>query len=187
VSGVLLPLVAAAVVDGGQLVARSLRGPLHVAVPGSRGLTPTGRLRRGAGPVCGQHARLWRASTPDGRALCRRCAAHLERRTTPAQRQAAAATVRPDDLVVALENARTVGEVSELQILACNANLIARPVPGPGGPRPLHTVIHDARLRLLPADRRASRAPHGTWGPTSAEAVRARPRSRGARPLVGAR
>lgn len=181
-TGVLLPALAAATVDNGQLVARTSTRVLHVAVPGPRGLTPTGRLRRGVRPLCGQTAVIWRASQADGRSLCRRCAAHLERRTTPAQLQAAAPAVRLEDLVLAVTNARTTSDLSALQILACNAGLIARPVPGPRGPRPLHTLFHEARVRLMPPGPPPARVRGRAWGPTAPEARRS-----ASRVLAGAR
>jgi hypothetical protein len=67
-----LPALAALSVQG--LLVSNRRGRvLHVATPGGAGLTPTGRLRRGTAPICGQHGRRWQQARVDGRRLCRRC------------------------------------------------------------------------------------------------------------------
>lgn len=78
---VVLPAVAVTAADG-VLVARSDGRALHVATPHARDLTPTGRLRRHATPLCGQRARRWQLVRDlDGRPLCARCA-----RTTTVRR-----------------------------------------------------------------------------------------------------
>lgn len=46
---------------------------LHLTRPGAP-LTPTGRLRRGGSPLCGQRALRWTVAEVDGRRLCHRCA-----------------------------------------------------------------------------------------------------------------
>lgn len=69
----MIPLPAlAALGTGGRLVARR-RGVLHLTLPGAP-LTPTGRLRRGGRPLCGQRALRWTVAEVDGRRLCHRCA-----------------------------------------------------------------------------------------------------------------
>jgi hypothetical protein len=50
----------------------------HVAA--APALTPAGNLRRGHGPVCGQHARRWTVLVADPRPLCARCTSWARRR-----------------------------------------------------------------------------------------------------------
>jgi len=70
-------LAAAAAGPTGLLVARRRSRVLHVALPTRSTAT---RLPRADRPLCGRSSRSWSLVAPDGRPLCRTCAAALTRR-----------------------------------------------------------------------------------------------------------
>lgn len=127
-----------------------------------RDVAPSGRVRAGRGPLCGQSGRAWRLATPVGRPLCARCAALVRQRTTPRQ-LLAAQTARPSaqDLADALNAATSMATVDAVvgMLARSNAGLLRERVIGAYGRRTdLGGALQGARARLSPptARRRAS-------------------------------
>lgn len=155
---VVLPALAALTADG-VLVANVRSRVLHVAVPGRRGLTPTGRLRRGTAPVCGQHARRWAAAPVDGRRLCRRCATRTPVAGLWQPEQRAALTLA---LAETLDTARDLDTISAVVLAMCapGARLTGLHVVDPDGFRVrLTQLVSRARDRI--AHRVVGPADHG--------------------------
>jgi hypothetical protein len=153
-----LPALAA-LSTGGVLVANRRGRVLHVATPGGAGLTPTGRLRRGTAPLCGQHARRWQQTRVDGRRLCARCTVRL-----PASTGNLAQTDRAVFVELLADTFRTAPDLATVQ--AATLALCAAPpgamtarVDGPNGyPIRLTQLAAAARDRVSrspvgPADR----------------------------------
>lgn len=112
--------------------------------------TPTGALIRRARPMCGQRARRWYRTAVDDRPLCRRCARAADRLAAArgVTRQMAVQHLRPDDVVEALDHARSAAELSECVQLACEAGLIASVIKTPDGPVQLSRLVRAARRRI---------------------------------------
>lgn len=136
-----LPALAAAA-TGGLLVGNRRGRVVHIARPGTKGLTATGRLRRGAAPLCGQRARTWRQWPVDGRPLCRRCARYCQAaRTVDLPRD-----VRARLLADTLATVRDSVSLAAARLAVC-AGPAGQVVDG----RPLHRHVAAAQQRLTPA------------------------------------
>lgn len=138
---VVLPALAAADL-GGVLVGNRRGRVVHVAVPGPKGLTATGRLRRGTAPACGQRARSWRAWPIDGRPLCARCARSCRAVIPPGIPRATLGRLLADTLATA----RDVATLSAARVAVCSTSS-GLLVDG----EPLHRHVAMAQRRLLPA------------------------------------
>lgn len=136
---VVLPALAAADLDG-VLVGNRRGRVVHVALA-PRGLTPTGRLRRDAAPVCGQRARSWRQWPIDGRPLCSRCARQCRTLIPSGLSRTTLGRLLADTLATC----RDVQTLSAARLAVCSTST-GLLVDG----EPLHRHVARAADRLLP-------------------------------------
>jgi hypothetical protein len=137
-SDLLLPAEGLARLTGaGHLIGRPHSPVLHLARVTPAQVTPTGRLRRGTRPLCGQTARSWPATLIDGRPLCAHCTRTLERTSS--------SLFHPDLLTEQLltdtiRTARTPEVLTAVVTLLCHAK--------PGILGRLAPLVHEHRNRL---------------------------------------
>lgn len=155
----MIPLPAlAALATGSRLVARR-RGVLHLTLPGAP-LTPTGRLRRGGRPLCGQRALRWNVTEADGRRLCHRCArTSASAGTVPAVDRARLV----EALALTLRTARDLETVqaATLAVIAAPSGVMGALVEGLNGyPVRMTQLVKTCRERM---DRPATTAADRGW------------------------
>ena len=121
------------------LVGRRRGSVLHLAVPGRRGLTPAGHLRRADRPLCGRPAPSWPTVPVDGRPLCQRCEAAALRLADVHARDVARAMTR-GQLAVSITTARDEAALHAAVLAVCDGP--------PALLRPLTRLVPPVRARL---------------------------------------
>jgi hypothetical protein len=157
-----LPILAAVALTalhghGGSVLAAARRGQVLHLLPLARtgaGVTPHGRVRRVASPLCRRRTARWRLAGIDGRPLCQGCERELLRRCTPAD--VVAACGRLDDGQWS-ETFRTARDTQTLHLAK-----LALFRSAPGGLRRLSAEARFAADRL----NRTPAAPLQTWTST---------------------
>jgi hypothetical protein len=127
-------------------------------------LTPTGRLRRGDRPVCGQHARRWTVLTAgDPRPLCTRCTSWALRRA-PHLPDVPYQQATPEQIRDALRTVTTPTALHRLVLAVCRrkdlltAHVVFTTDPTERSCR-LTQLVGEARRRLEPKPLSTSRRP----------------------------
>lgn len=149
----LLPALAAVALtrgtDLGMLVAARRGRTLHALTDTGRTLTPSGRVRRTALPLCGRTPRAWRAAHVDGRPLCRTCAAKIYATHNTAALAAAGARVTPVEIAATLLTAQDPATVDAARMLLIESGHTGKAVQLPEGRRVRLTwLVASARDRV---------------------------------------
>lgn len=160
----LLPAAARARLGAsGRLVTRPHGRVLHVATATDRQVTPTGRLRKGRRPLCGQSAYPWHLTGIDGRVLCRRCTRAVTQLPTTAGLRL---PLTEADLRATISTAATGPALDAATALLCQApaGLVARLSPLV---RQQRTALGLTRQRTVPLPPQHSRRPQRRpdWAP----------------------
>jgi hypothetical protein len=157
--GLTAEIVAAA--TGTEQVGNRRGRVQHVAT--APALTPTGLLRRGCRPVCGQHARRWAVlDEGDPRPLCFRCTTWALRRC-PNLPDEPYLQATPEQIRDGLLAVSSWGELHRLVYAICRrSDLVKAVLPDPAfGKRRLTAYVPEARARLAtpPTSRPRREAP----------------------------